>query len=282
MIESSLKKEQHLLAWLESQEAVAVAFSGGVDSAYLAWAAAAAMKNRLGKGLAGKVLAITACTQSFTRREVDETRKLAEQIGIACTSFEFDQFSVAEFAANPPDRCYHCKTEILKRIKAIAFDAGISCMLEGSNKDDDKDYRPGARAVREQGFLSPLKEAGLTKEEIRFLSKKAGLPTWDKQSAACLASRYAYGEIITAEGLRMVEQAEEFLRDLGIRGQMRVRIHGGNLARIEVTEEQIGFLMADEVRRSVDKKMKEFGFSYVTLDLKGYRMGSMNEVLSKN
>ena len=271
MLTEAKRKEERLFTWLGQQDAVAVAFSGGVDSVYLAWAAAKAVKNR--------ALAITACAHSLPQSELKEAQALAEQIGIAHEPFVFDEFQVPGFAQNPPDRCYHCKSAILTRIKAIAADHGITCVVEGSNADDDKDYRPGARAVKEQGIRSPLKEAELTKAEIRLLSRMAGLPTWEKQSAACLASRFAYGERITEEGLQMVEQAEDYLRELGFQGQLRVRIHGGNLARIEVAEDQLALLQDAGMRQRITDKMKEIGFSYVTLDLKGYRMGSMNEVL---
>jgi len=278
MIEA-IRKEEMLLDLLGRQESVAVAFSGGVDSVYLAWAAEAAMRRRRELGLKGKALAITVCAQSFPARELEDARRFAEQIGLEHALLALDQFQVAGFAENPPDRCYHCKKAILSGIRKLAMEHDISFVMEGSNADDGKDYRPGARAVLEQNIKSPLAEVGLSKAEIRQLSKRAGLATWEKQSAACLASRFAYGEQITTEGLGMVEQAEDYLRDLGITGQMRVRIHGGNLARIEVAEDQLAKVLDGPMRQMMVEKMKEIGFSYVTLDLKGYRMGSMNEVL---
>ena len=274
----ALEKEAVLLAWLGEQKSAAVAFSGGVDSAYLAWAAARSLD---------WVVAITACAYSYPRRDLAVARELAGKLGIAHETFVFDEFQVPGFAENPPDRCYHCKTAILTRVKEIAAEHGIVCVLEGSNRDDDRDYRPGARAIREQGVRSPLKEVGLTKGEIRWLSRRAGLPTWNKQAAACLASRFAYGETITQEGLRMVEQAEDYLRQQGFDGQLRVRIHGyapsspGSLARLELSEEALEWLLTGDMRRQIVDKLKEIGFAYVTLDLQGYRMGSMNEVLRK-
>lgn len=272
-VAEAIEKEQALLDLLGQQEAVAVAYSGGVDSVYLAWAAAKAVK---------RALAITACAPAFPGRELEEAKSLAGQIGISHVVFEMDQFQIPGFVKNPPDRCYHCKRAILTKIKEIAWENGISCVIEGSNADDDKDYRPGARAIRELGVRSPMKEVGLTKAEIRILSRRAGLYTWNKQSAACLASRFAYGQEITAEGLRMVEAAEDYLRDLGVIGQMRVRIHGEPgeaVARIELPEDQLKVLLEPESRKQVVKQLKDYGFTYVTLDLDGYRMGSMNDVL---
>lgn len=286
----ALEKEAALLDWLSQQGAVAVAFSGGVDSAYLAWAVDQALGSRSesdpAHGCEGedriwqeeKMLAITACAHSYPERELKEAKALAEQIGIPHELFVFDEFQVPGFSENPPDRCYHCKTAILSRIKEIAESHGITCVIEGSNADDEGDYRPGARAIREQGVQSPLKEFGFTKAEIRLLSRKAGLPTWNKQSAACLASRFAYGEPITRERLRMAELAEEYLRQQGLLGQLRVRVHG-NLARLELAPEQMKKLLDAQLSRQIAAKLKEIGFTYVTLDLQGYRMGSMNEEL---
>lgn len=248
---------------------VAVAFSGGVDSAFLTAAA-----HRV---LGDQAIAVTARSCAFPGRELEEARKLAKAGGIRHIEFDFPAFQVEGFAKNPPDRCYHCKTAILKQMKEIAQAEGIEHIIEGSNADDAKDYRPGAKAVCEQGVVSPLKEAGLTKEEIRQLSKEWGLSTWNKQSAACLASRFAYGESITEKKLSMVEQAEDYLRDQGF-GQLRVRVHG-ELARIELTGEDFEQAAEQENRQEIFRKLQELGFAYVTLDLCGYRMGSMNEVL---
>lgn len=264
----ALHKKLYLLEqYLKSLKSAAVAFSGGVDSAFLM----AAAHRTLGR----RALAVTACSGAFPKRELREARELAKAEGIRHVEFDFPALKIDEFAENPPDRCYYCKTAILKQMRAIAEAEGMDCVIEGSNVDDADDYRPGARAVAEQGILSPLKKAGLTKAEIRELSQEWGLPTWNKQSAACLASRFAYGERITEKKLSMVEQAEDFLKDLGF-GQFRVRIHG-TIARIELTDSD--FSKAAELRKEISGTLKNLGFSYATLDLEGYRMGSMNEVL---
>lgn len=248
---------------------VAVAFSGGVDSTFLM----AAAHRVLGK----RAVAVTACSCVFPERELKEARELAKAEGIRHIEFDFSTFEVEGFVQNPPDRCYHCKTLILKQMRVIAKAEGIEHIVEGTNVDDAKDYRPGAKAICEQGILSPLKDAGLTKAEIRELSKEWKLLTWNKQSAACLASRFAYGEPITEEKLFMVEQAEDYLRDKGF-GQLRVRVHG-DLARIELSEKDFLPAMDWENRQKIFEKLQSLGFTYVTLDLCGYRMGSMNETL---
>lgn len=268
----ALYKKLHFLEqYLGERKSAAIAFSGGVDSAFLMTAA-----HRV---LGEQALAVTARSAAFPKRELAEARELAKAEGIRHVEFDFPAFEVDGFAKNPPERCYYCKTAILKRMRAIAEAEGIHCVIEGSNVDDADDYRPGARAVIEQGILSPLKEAGLTKADIRRLSKEWGLPTWNKQSAACLASRFAYGEPITEERLFMVEQAEGYLKGLGF-GQFRVRIHG-TLARIELTDSDFSKAAKTELRREISETLQKQGFSYVTLDLQGYRMGSMNEVLKR-
>lgn len=254
---------------LKKSESVMIAFSGGVDSVFLM----AAAHRVLGEA----AIAVTARSCAFPKRELEEARELAKREGIRHLEFEFPAFRVEGFAENPPDRCYYCKTAILKQIKEIAGEEGVAYVMEGSNVDDEKDYRPGAKAIYEQGILSPLKDAGLTKADIRELSKEWELLTWNKQSAACLASRFAYGEPITEEKLSMVEQAEDYLRDKGF-GQLRVRVHG-ELARIELSEKDLKSAMESENRQEIFKRLQSLGFTYVTLDLCGYRMGSMNEAL---
>lgn len=263
------KKLEQLEAHLRSLGSAAVAFSGGTDSAFLLAAACRALGER--------AVAVTARSAALPSRELADALDFTRERGIRHLVFDFPEMQVEGFAGNPPDRCYYCKSEILRRMREIAVREGLAQVIEGSNGDDGEDYRPGARAVREQGIGSPLKEAGLTKAEIRELSKAWGLPTWAKQSAACLASRFVYGEPITREKLHMAEEAEDWLRDRGF-GQLRVRIHG-NLARIEVTEADFGRAVEPGFRRMLAEAFRRIGFAYVTLDAEGYRMGSMNEVL---
>ena len=257
-----------LKEYLKGLGSIAVAFSGGVDSTFLL-----AVSHDV---LFDKVIAITASAPVFPAREQEEASTFCHSLGIRQLCFEADVLADPAFCSNPPDRCYICKHQIFKKIIDIACKNGINYVCEGSNMDDTRDYRPGMKAVRELGIKSPLMECGLYKAEIRLLSKEMGLPTWDKPSCACLASRFAYGDKITPKKLYMVEQAEDVLHSLGFR-QLRVRLHGDNLARLEVLPEDFPRLM--ECRTSVTEKLKKLGFAYVALDLAGYRTGSMNEVL---
>ena len=266
------EKFRQLRAYLEDLDSIAVAFSGGVDSTFLMKVAHDVLGNR--------AIAITAVFASFPKRELEEAKAFCQTEGIQQILFETNEMSIKEFVENPPNRCYYCKKAIFQRIRSLAEENGISHIAEGSNEDDKGDYRPGFQAVKELGITSPLRDAGLTKEEIRTLSKQLGLPTWKKPSFACLASRIPYGERITKEKLFMVEQAEETLRSMGF-GQLRVRLHG-NVARIELLPEEMERLMEKEMREAVVEKFKAIGFSYVTCDLLGYRMGSMNEILKKD
>jgi uncharacterized protein len=245
----------------------AAAFSGGVDSTFLLRTA----KTVLGD----KVIAVTARSCSFPQRELDEATAFCAREGIRHFICDSEELDIEGFSQNPVNRCYLCKNELFTKIWAVARDNGIEAVIEGSNADDEGDYRPGLQAVREQGVRSPLREAGLDKADIRALSKAEGLPTWNKQSFACLSSRFVYGESITEQKLGMVDKAEQLLLDLGFT-QVRVRIHG-DVARIELDPAEFPKLMADASRERIYARFREIGFSYTALDLLGYRTGSMNE-----
>jgi uncharacterized protein len=263
------QKYQDLLEYLKSLGSVAVAFSSGVDSTFLLKAA----RNALGD----KAIAVTARSCSFPERELKEAKRFTEENGIAHLIVDSEELDIEGFSENPPNRCYLCKHELFSKMKGIAKKNGINEVVEGSNMDDLGDYRPGLTAIQELNIKSPLRQVGLTKDEIRELSKRLDLPTWEKQSFACLSSRFPYGESITPEKLGMVDHAEQLLLDLGFR-QVRVR-HHGTLARIEIAEDQFPLIMEKKNRDKIFARFKEIGFTYVSLDIAGYRTGSMNETL---
>ena len=272
MISTELKeKYQHLLALLKSCGSAAIAFSGGVDSTFLLFAA----KQALGTDM----LAVTASSGSFPEREFREAEAFCKAHDIPQLICRTRELEIPGFRENPKDRCYLCKQEIFGNLQRLAKEHGMKEVAEGSNLDDNGDYRPGMIAIRELGIRSPLREAGLSKAEIRSLSQEFGLPTWNKPSFACLASRFVYGETITKEKLHMVEQAEEFLRQKGF-SQYRVRIHD-RLARIELLPGDIPRFMEAGLYEEAASHLRSLGFTYVTLDLLGYRSGSMNETLTE-
>jgi len=263
------RKIQNLVDIIKETRGLLIAYSGGVDSTFLLQVA----KDVLGD----RVTAATAKSPTYPETEYEQARAMANKLGVKHITIITEELAHPEFFQNPPDRCYYCKQELFSRLREIAETEGIDYIADGSNADDERDFRPGMKAALEMGVRSPLKEAGLTKEEIRILSKRMGLPTWNKPSLACLASRFPYGDEITAGRLQMVAEAEDCLRGLGLE-QVRVR-HHDSLARIEVPLEEMGRFSQAEFRDQVVERLKCIGYSYVTLDLQGYRSGSMNEVL---
>ena len=264
------KRYYRLIDILSELKSVVVGFSGGVDSTFLLRCSIEA----LGKG---NVLAATAISETYPRSQLEEAKKIAEMLGVEHHLFHTLELEIEGFKENPPDRCYYCKKELYSYLNNLAEERGYRFVIDGTNKDDECDHRPGMKALSELHIRSPLREAGIGKAEIRHFSKKMFLSTWDKPSFACLSSRFPYGDTITPEKLDMVEKAEDYIRGLGFR-QLRVR-HDGHTARIEVEQYEIEKLTADEMRMKVVRKLKALGYRYVSVDLQGYRTGSLNEVI---
>jgi len=263
---AKLEKLKNRLAGLES---ALIAFSGGVDSTLLLKVAADV--------LGDKLTAVTAHSEVTPPHDYDEANELAESLGVNYIVIKTDELQDDNFVANPPDRCYHCKNMLFARLTDIAREMKIKWILDGSNFDDISDYRPGSKAAAEFGVISPLKEAGLTKDDIRALSKEMKLPTWDKAASPCLASRVPYGDTITPEKLTRIGRSEEYLRSFAIR-ELRVRDHG-DVARIEIPADKMSLMLDRSKREKIIDKLKSFGYKYVALDLQGFRSGSLNEVL---
>ena len=255
---------------IRQMESLALAYSGGVDSTFLLKVAQDVLQ--------GNVIAVTARSSTYPEREYREAVDFVQQIGAKQVVIDSEELDIDGFSDNPVNRCYFCKQALFSKILDVAREHQIRTVADGSNIDDFGDYRPGMEAAKELGVVNPLQDAGLSKEDIRVLSREMGLPTWDKPAFACLSSRIPYGQKITREKLSQVDRGEQFLLDLGFR-QVRVR-HHGNVARLEVAVRERSKFFDTDLMDKVDEKFKQLGFSYVTLDLKGYRTGSMNEVIS--
>jgi uncharacterized protein len=266
------EKMKRLREILSPMQGVLVAYSGGTDSTFLLKVASDVLGRR--------VMAVTARSETYPTVELEEAKKNAKRLGVKHLVIETHELDNEKFASNPPDRCYYCKRELFSELWEIVRKYGLNCVLDGSNSDDVHDFRPGARAGKELGVRSPLREAELTKHDIRLLSKRMGLPTWDKPAAACLASRLPYGSRVTSAKLHRIAKAEDIVQSLGIR-QVRVR-HHEDIARIEVPPADFQKLLTRQTAERVVREIKKLGYQYVTLDIQGYRTGSMNDLLSKS
>ena len=267
--EVTATREARLFAVLSEYESILVAYSGEVDSAYLAWAT--------NRARPGQVLCVTADSPSYPRRHRDIAEAIARQFQLPHEFVHTSELERPEYRANPSNRCYHCKTELYEHLSQLAHDRGFSVMVDGSNADDRGDYRPGRQAAREFGVRSPLDEADLTKAEIRALARDAGLPVWDEPASACLSSRIPYQSEVTEAKLATIEQAEEVVRALGFR-VFRVR-HHETLARLEIGRDEMARALEPAINQALVSGLKAIGYKYVSLDLQGYRTGSLNEVL---
>ena len=264
------EKRDRLLEQLRAYGSCAVAMSAGVDSTVVAKAAQLA--------LGDKAVAITGSSDSLAGGELDEARRLAALIGIRHIVIETDEFAHGDYTRNAPDRCYHCKTELYTKLEGLAEKLDVALVVNGANLDDRGDYRPGMRAAAEHRIASPLLDCGFTKADVRALAAQWELPVWDKPASPCLSSRIAYGEEVTPERTAMIDRAERYLHSLGLR-VLRVRYHRGDLARVEVPADAIARLADTAIREALVAEFKRLGFKYVTLDLEGFRTGSMNDVL---
>lgn len=260
-------KRMQLLALMRSFQTCAVAFSAGVDSAVVAKAAALA--------LGSQAVAVTGVSASLADGELEQAREMARLIGIRHVEIDTNELALPQYASNAPDRCYHCKTELYLNMKDLQQSLAVDVIVNGANADDLSDYRPGMRAATEQAVRSPLAECGLTKNEVRTLARQWDLPVWNKPATPCLSSRIAYGEEVTAQRLSMIDRAEQFLRSHGF-STVRVRYHKGELARVEVPVEDLQRLVEGELRLQLTAHLQELGFKFVTLDLLGFRSGSLN------
>ena len=265
------EKEKLLISRLAEIPSIIVALSGGADSAYLAWAANRAMGNR--------TLSVTALSPSFAAHDREIVEQFVKKLALRHEFIETHEMENPFYRANQPDRCYFCKDELFSVLDNLAASSGFAAVAYGVNADDTLDFRPGHRAATEHKVLAPLLDASLTKSEIRTLSQRAGLPTWDRPASACLASRVPYGTEVTPERLALIERGEAALRELGFR-QFRVRIHD-NLARVEISPHEMPRALSQEIAAAISERLKSAGFAYVALDLQGYRQGSLNEALKR-